>query len=109
MESVAPGARRLEVTTDVSGEGEVQVSVRDSGTGLPEDQIERIFDPFVTSKAKRLGLGLAICRSIVTAHGGRIWAENHVEGGAVFSLRLPATASTQAPQSAEAMAETPPG
>jgi signal transduction histidine kinase len=108
LESAAPGSRRLAVTTGVSGEGEVQVTIRDAGTGIPEDQFERIFDPFVTTKTKRLGLGLAICRSIVTAHGGTIRAENHLEGGAVFSVRLPSTSSTQARQLADAMAASSP-
>jgi signal transduction histidine kinase len=68
----------------------VRVSVRDSGPGVSADRLEQIFEPFVTSKPKRLGLGLAICRSIVAAHDGSLWAENSPEGGTVFTFSLPA-------------------
>jgi PAS domain S-box-containing protein len=70
--------------------GEVRISVEDSGPGIPADRLEGIFEPFYTSKPEGLGMGLAICRSIALAHGGRLWAENRPEGGAVFHLALPA-------------------
>ena len=66
----------------------------DAGPGIPDDEIEAIFDKFVQSSktstgAGGTGLGLAICREILIAHGGRIWAENKVNGGAVFSFEIP--------------------
>jgi two-component system, LuxR family, sensor kinase FixL len=70
--------------------GEVQISVEDSGPGIPGDRLEGIFEPFYTTKPEGLGMGLAICRSITRAHGGRLWVENRPEGGAAFHLRLPA-------------------
>jgi two-component system sensor kinase FixL len=68
---------------------EVEVAVRDSGPGLPSDDPDRLFAPFVSLRRDGLGMGLAIARSIVEAHGGRIWAENGDDGGAVFRVRLP--------------------
>jgi two-component system sensor kinase FixL len=67
---------------------EVVVTVADSGPGIPDDQIDTIFDPLISSKSGGLGVGLAVCRSIVDAHGGRIWAESS-EDGAVFRFVLP--------------------
>jgi signal transduction histidine kinase len=66
----------------------VVASVRDEGQGLPQEP-ERIFQPFYTTKPQGLGLGLPICRSIVEAHGGRLWAESHPERGAVLQFELP--------------------
>jgi PAS domain S-box-containing protein len=80
--------RRLVVRTE-SGDRVVRVAVRDSGAGIPADQLERIFEPFFTTKAEGLGMGLAIARSIVRSHGGRLWAENNAGGGATFTLALP--------------------
>ncbi|WP_158061917.1 sensor histidine kinase [Burkholderia catarinensis] len=67
----------------------VRIGVRDRGHGLTVDQIDRIFKPFYTSKPQGLGLGLSISRTIVSAHGGRLWAENHAERGASFYVALP--------------------
>ncbi|MCZ6697971.1 MAG: ATP-binding protein [Planctomycetota bacterium] len=74
----------------------VRVSIRDRGTGIPEDELESVFDKFVQSSktqtgAGGTGLGLSICREIVAAHQGRIWCENHPQGGAIFHLVLPRT------------------
>jgi len=63
--------------------------VKDTGPGIPEATLSRLFDSFFTTKAKGMGLGLSIARSIVEAHGGKIWAENSPGGGAVFRFRLP--------------------
>lgn len=81
------GERRLQLET-MRYNGVVRVSVRDRGCGLPED-VERLFAPFHTTKPHGLGMGLAICRSIVDAHSGRLWAEPNAERGAVFHLELP--------------------
>ena len=67
----------------------MQLVVSDRGPGIPGDQLERVFEPFVTFREKGLGLGLAISRSIVTAHGGSIRAENNADGGATFRCLLP--------------------
>jgi PAS domain S-box-containing protein len=67
----------------------VEVSIADRGRGIPLGELERIFEPFVTTKAQGLGLGLAVCRTIVAAHGGRIWASNNAGGGATIHFTLP--------------------
>jgi two-component system, LuxR family, sensor kinase FixL len=87
MAANAPGARRLNLQTRFH-EGQVRATVRDEGNGLPADP-ERLFQPFYTTKTQGLGLGLSICRSIVAAHHGRLWAEPHPERGAVFHFELP--------------------
>src|SRR5262245_51283448 len=89
MESVPDDARRLLVTTIREADG-VRVTVSDRGAGVPEGRMEHIFEPFVTSKPRRLGLGLAICRSIIDTHDGRLWAENLPDRGAAFSFWLSA-------------------
>jgi PAS domain S-box-containing protein len=82
--------RRLLVRTHATAQGNVEVSVADRGAGIPTEYIERIFEPFMTTKATGMGLGLAICRSIVEAHGGRLWATNNPDGGATLHCELPA-------------------
>ncbi len=67
----------------------VRVSVVDSGPGIPAEQVDRIFEPFFSTKAAGMGLGLSICRTIVSAHGGRIWAENNPDVGASVHFTLP--------------------
>jgi signal transduction histidine kinase len=67
----------------------VRISVTDTGPGVGADGVDQIFEPFVTSKIHGLGLGLAICRSIVSAHDGKVWAQNDPNGGATFHLELP--------------------
>jgi signal transduction histidine kinase len=66
-----------------------ELSISDTGPGIPEDRLKKVFEPFFTSKAEGMGMGLSIARSIVEAHNGRIWAENQPGGGALFRLRLP--------------------
>jgi signal transduction histidine kinase len=66
------------------------VDVRDSGGGIEGTDLDHVFDAFYTTKAEGLGMGLAIVRSIVEAHGGRVGARNNSEGGATFSFTLPA-------------------
>ena len=72
------------MTTDA-----IEVSVKDSGTGIPPENLERIFEPFFTTRKEGMGMGLCICRTIVNAHGGRIWAANNAGRGAVFHFTLP--------------------
>jgi C4-dicarboxylate-specific signal transduction histidine kinase len=86
-----PLAERRLVIRVVEGEREgdfVEVRVSDSGGGLPAGSEQRVFEPFYTTKQSGLGLGLSICRSIVTTHGGRLWAENNPGRGATFHLTL---------------------
>jgi two-component system sensor kinase FixL len=84
---------RLAIRTNENANGSVEVSVADQGAGIPLTDLERIFEPFVTTKPHGLGLGLAICRSIVEAHGGRLWATNNVDRGATLHCEIPAKAS----------------
>lgn len=88
MNAVGSRIRRLRVRTESSGQG-VLVAVEDSGTGIDPKDCERIFDPLFTTKAGGMGLGLPICRSIVEAHGGRIWATPGAAGGTVLQFALP--------------------
>jgi C4-dicarboxylate-specific signal transduction histidine kinase len=82
--------RRLVVTADVEAAGDVHLSVRDFGSGIESSLMDRLFDPFVTTKADGLGLGLSISRTIIAAHGGRLWAENNHDGGATFHCLISA-------------------
>lgn len=82
-----PGQRTLHVSTASEGKT-VGIEVTDTGRGLPGD-VEEIFQPFYTTKAQGLGMGLAICRSIITAHHGQLWAEKSETGGATFHVLLP--------------------
>lgn len=96
MGTCKPGARKLHISTGSMGSGRVQVSVRDSGTGLRKEQLERLFEPFRTTKASGMGMGLVISRSIVEAHNGRLWAENNADRGATFHFSLPTSGETPA-------------
>jgi len=80
--------RLLTISTSMTPDGWVELAVQDRGTGIPPERLDQIFDAFFTTKASGLGLGLAICRSIVNAHGGRLWAVNNPFGGATFHLAL---------------------
>lgn len=82
------GARRLTVRAQARG-GEAIVSVTDTGPGLGTDAPDRLFEAFFSTKAEGIGMGLSICRSIIEAHGGRIWAANNGAQGGVFSFTLP--------------------
>ena len=81
--------RKVVIATERDADGVTRVSVRDYGTGIPEEVRKRMFDQFFTTKSKGLGLGLAIVRSIVKSHGGTIAAENVDGGGARFHFTLP--------------------
>lgn len=95
MAANLPGARQLHLQTMLH-QGRVRGSVRDEGQGLPEDP-ERLFKPFYTTKDQGLGLGLAICWSIVAAHHGRLWSEPNAGRGAVFRFELPVAGSPDTP------------
>ena len=67
----------------------VQLSVSDRGHGIPEDKLKDVFEPFYTSKAEGMGMGLSIARTIIEAHNGTLSANNRDHGGATFRIRLP--------------------
>ena len=89
MSESSESNRRLTIRTTHDDQGNVVVAVEDSGPGIPLKGLPRLFDSFFTTKTHGMGLGLSIVRSIVEAHGGRIWAENHSSGGACFRFTLP--------------------
>jgi two-component system sensor kinase FixL len=88
--SVTCRARILTVKSTVYDPDGVLVSVEDSGTGIDPKHIDRIFDSFFTTKSEGLGMGLSICRSIIEAHDGRLWASSGLDHGSVFNVQLPA-------------------
>lgn len=82
--------RKVTIRTSCNSDGWVEVMVADTGPGISADLIGHIFDPFVTTKGEAgMGMGLSICRSIIEAHGGRLWADSSPGEGAVFFLTLP--------------------
>jgi len=89
MHDAPHGRRIVEISTNDDGDGTISASVRDYGSGISEKARERLFEQFFTTKEEGLGMGLAIVRSIVEAHGGSIAAENADDGGARFYFRLP--------------------
>jgi signal transduction histidine kinase len=95
--------RRLTIRSERDEGGEVRLCVEDSGNGIDPANANRLFDAFYTTKSGGMGLGLSICRSIVEAHGGRIWAANHGVGGARFAFTLPDPAQRAAAGAAHAV------
>ena len=89
MSAVDEGARELLISTEQSRTNGVLVAVRDSGPGIDPEHIERVFEAFYTTKSSGVGMGLSICRSIIDAHGGRLWADANEPRGAVFQFTLP--------------------
>ena len=89
MGAVADGPRALFVTTGQAEPNGVMVAVKDSGPGLVPTSLEHIFAPFYTTKPGGLGLGLSICRSIIEAHGGRLWVTANMPQGTVFHFTVP--------------------
>jgi signal transduction histidine kinase len=89
MISMREGARELLICTEKSDSNGAQVAVRDSGPGLDLETVDRLFEAFYTTKVQGMGIGLAICRSIIQAHGGRLWARANVPCGAIFQFTLP--------------------
>jgi PAS domain S-box-containing protein len=90
MESVTDGQRLLQVTSTLHPTDGVVIAVEDSGSGMDPRNVDRIFDPFFTTKPHGMGMGLSICRSIVEAHNGRLFARSTADRGSVFEIVLPA-------------------
>ncbi|HLZ66995.1 MAG TPA: AAA family ATPase [Aliidongia sp.] len=94
MSTAVHQPRMLRVRSQVDGPGHVLIAVEDSGPGLAPDAVDRLFAPFFTTKPSGMGMGLSICRSIVDAHGGRLWALPQPVRGAVFQFTVPTAAKT---------------
>jgi PAS domain S-box-containing protein len=89
MSGVERARRLLSVRTGRENGGGVRVSIGDRGCGIPQEKLERVFEPFFTTKRQGMGLGLAVCRSIIEAHRGRLWAESEPGSGATFHFTIP--------------------
>jgi C4-dicarboxylate-specific signal transduction histidine kinase len=89
MSSIGADSRTLRLRSEAIESGECIVAIEDSGPGIEPETLKRIFEPFFTSKSKGMGMGLSICRSIIEAHGGRLWVAGNTPRGAVFEFALP--------------------
>jgi C4-dicarboxylate-specific signal transduction histidine kinase len=89
MGSIEEGVRELSITTKQHEAGGILVAVRDSGPGIDPELLDRVFDAFYTTKSTGVGMGLSICRSIIDAHAGRLWADANEPRGTVFQFTLP--------------------
>jgi PAS domain S-box-containing protein len=89
MSTIETGPRELSISTEQTRTGGVLVSVRDTGPGIDPEHVERVFDAFYTTKSSGVGMGLSISRSIIDAHGARLWADANEPRGAVFQFTLP--------------------
>jgi signal transduction histidine kinase len=96
MLSALPNMRKMAFYTTLVGKSEVEVAVSDSGTGIPQDKLNAVFETFYTTKSQGTGLGLSIARTIIETYGGKIWAENRIAGGAIFRFTLPLAAAHSA-------------
>ena len=94
MSAMMEGKRELLIRTTKAKDDTVLIAVMDSGPGLPTASPERLFEPFYTTKTGGLGIGLSICRSIIEAHGGRLWASANEPRGAVFQFTLPSSGTS---------------
>jgi len=90
MSSVEGGTRELSIRTEQNQPGGILVAVHDSGPGIDPVNFDRVFEPFYTTKASGVGMGLSICQTIINGHGGRLWMRANEPRGAVFQFTLPA-------------------
>jgi len=98
MDSIPESARLLTVSTQLAESSRIEITVRDCGCGIPAERIPLLFESFFTTNQRGMGLGLSIARTIISAHEGRIWAQNNADAGATFFFTIPIA-------SAEEMAE----
>jgi len=96
MSEVSNGPRQLLIRTGTDAAGTIVVAVRDSGPGIAPENLDRLFTPFYTTKPQGMGMGLAICRSIIEAHGGRLWVTGNEDRGAAFHFSLPSQTEARA-------------
>ena len=89
MKDCPPSQREINVRAALDGPDVVRVVVHDRGTGMRSENLDKIFQPFYTTKRDGLGMGLSISRSIIEAHSGRLWAENNSDRGATFCFTVP--------------------
>src|SRR5581483_3231235 len=89
MSGTEERTRELVIRTARADSDSVLIVIADSGPGLPPQSLEHLFEPFYTTKPGGLGIGLSICRSIIAAHGGRLWATANVPHGAIFQFTVP--------------------
>jgi PAS domain S-box-containing protein len=94
MSGSREGSRELLISTEEDGANGVRIAVKDSGPGLKPESVDRLFDAFYTTKPDGMGMGLSICRSIIEAHGGRVWATTNVPRGVVLQFTLPQQGAT---------------
>jgi signal transduction histidine kinase len=94
MESVTGRARELCIRSRPYEADQVLVAVEDCGSGIDPEHLDRLFNAFFTTKRDGMGMGLSICRSIIEAHGGRVWASGHAGPGATFQFTLPSRRET---------------
>jgi C4-dicarboxylate-specific signal transduction histidine kinase len=93
MSTITDRERVLRITSALHGTDEILVSVEDSGTGMDPNSKGRIFEPFFTTKPDGMGMGLMFCRSVIEAHGGRLWMSDNEPNGAVFHFTIPSANS----------------
>ncbi len=109
MDEIDPADRHVLIRTSRAGSDQVEVCVKDSGTGFKADALPRLFEPFYTTKEQGMGMGLAISKTILQSHGGQIWAENNRGPGARFFFTLPVAgvpAAADAPRAEQEQADT---
>jgi signal transduction histidine kinase len=108
MRDSTHGERRLTIRTGAANDSRVEVTVSDTGSGLAADTLDRVFEPFFSTKRDGIGLGLSIARTIIERQGGTISAENRPGGGATFRFILPSLVSSSVPQSDADIKQMPP-